>query len=331
MTYLSVSIIIPAYNCEKTILQTLQCSFDQAYKDIKDVIVVDDGSTDRTAQIVQSVKGVTYVYQNNAGPAAARNRGVKEATGDVVFFTDSDCLPQRGWIDNSIKHFDNPGIAAVAGSYGIANQNNRLARCVHKEILFRHRVLMPQYPKVFGSYNVGIRKDVFKEVEGFDVSYRYASGEDNDLSYKILKAGYKIYFESQSFVDHFHPTKIKKYLREQYVHGFWRMKMYLKYPNMIRGDDYTFWKDIVEIPLSFFIVLGAALSIISFLFVKIFTASAVLFLFFIQAYYVCVMFNSFFDSFFFSFVMFFRAFARMFGFSSGVLYFLFNKKTKKSK
>lgn len=325
----TVGIVIPAYNCEKTILNTLHAVLAQTHADI-DLIVVDDGSTDKTAEIIHSVRGVRYIYQDNAGPATARNRGAQEVKSDLVFFTDSDCIPRKDWIERALGYFEDPSVAVVAGSYGIANPENILARCVHKEILYRHHRLMPLYPKVFGSYNFGIRKKVFEIVGGFNTSYRHASGEDNDLSYKILKAGYKIYFAKEALVDHYHPEKVKKYLREQYRHGFWRVRMYLDHPSMMKGDDYTFWKDRTEVGLVGLIVLNLIVSTLvlpsglhlAFMFF--------LFLFAIEAYYSWAATKNFVETIFFTFVMFLRAFARTFGFSSGILRDFSRKFIKKS-
>ncbi len=322
---LSVSVVIPAYNCEGTIKKTLQSVFAQTYPSIN-VIVVDDGSTDKTAQIIQSFNGVTYFYQKNAGPAAARNHGAKESKDEIVFFTDSDCVPAQDWIEKGVKPFQEERVVVVAGSYGIVNEENILARCIHKEILYRHHHLMPRYPKVFGSYNFGVRKKVFEEVGGFNESYRYASGEDNDLSYKILEAGYKIYFEKEALVNHFHPTHIIKYLQEQYRHGFWRVKMYADHPSMGWGDDYTFWKDIVEAPTALLIVvsllgMGFGLSKMLMLFL-------LMLLIIIEIFYGWIITKNFCESFLLSSVMFFRSFFRVFGLSSGVLYFLSKKLCK---
>ena len=240
-----VSIIIPAYNCAATIKKTITAVLNQSYTPIE-LIVVDDGSKDSTAEIVRAFTNIQYIYQNNAGPAAARNRGAREAKGEIVFFTDSDCFPLQDWIETAMAAFKDQGVHAVAGSYDIANAESILSRCIHKEILFRHYKLMPLYPKAFGSYNVGIRKDVFEKVGGFNEGYRYASGEDNDLSYKILRGGYKIYFEKKAKVQHVHQSNLWKYLKEQYRHGYWRAKLYKDHPRMTKGDDYTFWKDIIE-------------------------------------------------------------------------------------
>lgn len=257
-----VSIVIPVYNGAKTIAQTIRAALLQDCDSPVEVIVVDDGSIDSTAQIVKSFREVSYIHQQNAGPASARNLGAQQSHGAIIFFTDSDCVPHSDWVRRILPCFIDPKVAAVAGSYGIANPANVLAGCVHNEILFRHRELMPRYPKAFGSYNVAIRRDFFVRMGGFFSAYRAASGEDNDLSYKILKSGNKIYFEPSARVDHYHPTRLGKYLHEQFRHGFWRVRMYGDHPDMVRGDDYTFWKDSLEV----FIVGGIVLSAVIYFF-----------------------------------------------------------------
>ena len=244
----AVSVVVPAYNCQSTIFQTIQALLAQTYAPVE-IVVIDDGSTDETARIVQSFPEIRYLRQENAGPSAARNRGFELSKGDLVFFTDSDCIPERDWVEKMRQGFFRSDIGVVAGSYGIANREVLLARCIHAEILFRHHKLMPRFPKAFGSYNFCIKREVFKAVGGFNTQYRQASGEDNDLSYKVHKAGFKIYFCKEAQVRHFHTGHLKKYLSEQFRHGFWRAKMYFDHPDMAGGDDYTFWKDIIEVPV----------------------------------------------------------------------------------
>ena len=318
---LSVSIVIPAYNCEKTIFKTLQGALNQSYGDVE-VIVVDDGSRDATPEIISGFKKARYFCQKNSGPASARNLGAKNAQGDIVFFTDSDCIPHQNWIEKAVVYFTDQEVGVVAGSYGIANKEYILARCIYSEILYRHSRLMPKYPKSFGSYNFGVRKKVFDAVGGFNIGYKSASGEDNDLSYKILNAGYKIIFEKEALVDHYHPIKIWKYLSEQFRHGFWRVKMYIDHPKMIKGDDYTFWKDVVEIPIAFLTMISLACF---FCLPKIFMPMGTFFfvsLLILEIVYGLIIVRSIFGAIFMSLVMFCRSFARMFGFSSGIFNFL---------
>ncbi|MBF0486092.1 MAG: glycosyltransferase [Candidatus Omnitrophica bacterium] len=254
----AVSVIIPAYNCSGTIAGTLEALLAQTYPGVIEIIVVDDGSLDSTRDVIKGFQGVKYLYQANAGPASARNLGAKNASGEVLFFTDSDCVPEKGWIEKMLSGFEATDIAVVAGSYGIANPQDALACIIQQEIFFRHTYLMPEFPQAFGSYNFSIRRSVFETLGGFNTDYRRASGEDNDLSYKILAAGLRIRFMKDAVVLHYHQNSFKKYLKEQFRHGFWRVKMYIDHPRMAKGDDYTFWKDIVEVPLAG----GAALSLI---------------------------------------------------------------------
>jgi len=324
----SVSVIIPAYNCSKTIKKVINSVLAQSLTP-NEIIIVDDGSTDSTEDIVKSIKDVKYLRQKNAGPAAARNLGAKNATSELFFFTDSDCLPMRGWLITAVKNFTNPSIAVVCGSYGIANPEIRLARGIQNEILFRHNHLMPKFPKVFGSYNFGIRKDDFNGVGGFNESYRDASGEDNDLSYKILKYGKKINFEPKSIVQHFHTTSLKKYFKEQFRHGYWRVKMYFEFPQMAKGDHYTFWKDMVEIFMAMLsVLLLVTISYNPKLFLNLVLVLN-MFLICLEVFYSKRMNKSVTDVIYYSCVMFLRSYVRFFGLSSGIFGFFIFKKHKK--
>ncbi len=325
-----ISIIIPVYNSEKTIARTLQAVLTaastfrntaslRAEPRYVEIIAVDDGSTDNTKNIVLGFPTVKYFFQPNAGPAAARNCGALEARGDILFFTDADCLPHSDWLEMMMPHFYKPNVAVVSGSYGIANPQNRLSLSIHQEIIFRHRVLMPEFPSFFGSYNFAIQKSIFEKVGGFDQTYRDASGEDNDLSYKISSQGYKIYFAKDALVDHFHPESLRQYLRDQYRHGFWRLSMYRKHPRMVNGDGYTFWKDSVEVCLVFASYGALVLIFLGFFKFAIWILSAALAgIFLINIYFGIKMLGQYKDGLFFSDVMILRAFARANGFLAGI-------------
>ncbi|MGD8531401.1 MAG: glycosyltransferase [Syntrophobacterales bacterium] len=257
---MKVSVVIPAYNAESTIGQAVEQSFAQARQPLEiEVIVVDDGSKDDTAKVAESA-GATVIRQENAGPAAARNRGWESATGQVICFTDSDCIPVADWLENLLDGFNESQVGAVAGSYEIANTNSWLARWVHREIVERHRK-MPGFIRAFGSYNLAIPRYVLRATGGFNPTYRQASGEDNDFSYRIIKEGWRIAFRPQAKVAHYHPEKVWKYLLEQYRHGFWRAKLYKDHPEMIRGDDYTRLRDRLEPILVLAVLTSAILSI----------------------------------------------------------------------
>ncbi len=314
MNKICVSVIVPAYNASATIGKTLEALSRQICTQPYEVIVVDDGSSDDTAKIVGSFPAVRYIFQKNAGPAAARNHGAALAQGEYLAFTDSDCLAHEDWIARLMSGFDQGEIGVVAGSYGIANKKSRLSRCIYQEILWRHNRLMPDFPNAFGSYNFCIRKEVFDAVGGFNTVYRRASGEDNDLSYKIVRFGPRILFQRQALVDHYHPTRVVKYLKEQFHHGYWRLKMYKDHPSMLLGDGYTFWKDIIEMP---WVVVSLACLVLNLETGILILSSFLVF----EMIWGLLIAGSLFDGIFLGFVFWGRAFARFLGFATGFFNF----------
>ncbi len=242
-----VSIIIPAHNAEATLALCLKSCMSQTYAETE-IIVVDDGSADSTASIAESF-GVKCVNQKNAGPAAARNAGARKAEGGFLAFTDADCIPATDWVEQLVRAMHDD-VAGTGGTYAIANAENLLARMVHEEIAVRHRDLDGEVD-FLGSFNVMYTKDAFEGAGGFDESFKAASGEDNDLAYRIIDNGHKLVFTSAAVVTHFHPTKLLAYLKTQARHGFWRMKLYAKHPKRApAGDKYAGVLDLAAPALS---------------------------------------------------------------------------------
>jgi len=240
------SIVIPAYNSQSTITLLIEICLNQSVK--SEIIIVDDGSTDGTGEIVKKYP-VKYIYQENLGPAKARNTGWKNAKGEIILFTDSDCIPEKDWIEKHIRHYANPKVAGVGGSYDIANSNSLLARCIHEEIIQRH-LWISEDTDYLGSFNLSYRRKVLEKLNGFNEFFKQASGEDNELSYRAKKAGYKLIFDKDIKVAHYHQTNLFKYLQEQYHHGFWRAKLYKIYPDMVKGDNYAGILDFIQPPLA---------------------------------------------------------------------------------
>jgi glycosyltransferase involved in cell wall biosynthesis len=310
----SISVIVPAYNAADTVGETIAAVLAQDYPGKMELIVVDDGSTDATGDVVRSFPSVVYIFQKNRGPAAARNQGAAAGSGDILLFTDSDCWPEPGWLLRMQEGFADSSVGAVAGSYSIANVSSRLARAIHGEIRFRHLRLMPEYPKAFGSYNVAIRAGIFRKTGGFNAAYRQASGEDNDLSYRLQAIGSRVRFMPNACVAHYHQEDLSCYLREQFRHGYWRAKLYVDHSSMAAGDDYTFWKDIVEVPLAAALVTGLFWPPFFFSLFSGFITFEIL------AGFYMIGFSP--DGFYLGLVMAARAFVRSAGFFSGGIFFL---------
>ncbi len=249
---MKVSVVIPAFNAQDTLGACLSACLEQDYPDLE-VIVVDDGSHDGTGGVVAGFPGVRYLRQENAGPAAARNRGARAARGEWVAFTDSDCVPEPAWLTCLMAGFDE-GVAGVGGTYGIANPGSRLARLVHAEIRTRHARFGDEVD-FLGSFNVAYRREVFEAAGGFDESFRMASGEDNDLAYRLHDMGYVLRFRGDAVVAHHHPTGLWPYLRTQRWHGYWRMKLYRKHPKRGGGDHYAGLADLLAAPFSVMLLI----------------------------------------------------------------------------
>ncbi|MFH1853996.1 MAG: glycosyltransferase [Candidatus Omnitrophota bacterium] len=254
-----VSIVIPAFNAGHTISHAIAACLEQEYpKDRIEIIIVDDGSKDDTREAVGRFP-VRYISQDKKGPAFARNNGWRNSRGEVVCFTDADCAPYRDWVSKLVQHCDKKGVAAVAGSYAVDSSRYLLDKFVHFEIRYRH-FMMPEYINSFGTYNVLIKRSVLEELSGFDPGYSHASGEDSDLSYRVIKKGYRIYFEKSALTGHNNILRFWKYIMIQFKHGYWRLKIYKKNRSMITKDDYGYWKDFAEVflvlSLGLFLLLG---------------------------------------------------------------------------
>jgi O-antigen biosynthesis protein len=118
-----VSVIIPTYNRSDTLQKCLAAVQTQTYSDYE-IIVVDDGSTDGTANMIAAeFPNVHYLYQANRGPAAARNQGIAAATGDIIAFTDDDCLPPSDWLARLAEGYSRYPDAAGGGGSLIAPPN----------------------------------------------------------------------------------------------------------------------------------------------------------------------------------------------------------------
>ena len=235
---MKASVIIPAYNEEKTIGKTLESLKEQSYKDFE-IIVVDDGGSDRTAEIAKK-SGAKVIKQRNAGPAAARNNGAKSAKGEIIIFIDADCVADERWLEHMLKPFSDKDVAGVQGAYK-SDQKSLVARFTQLDIEDRYNRLDRKADSLdwIGSYSAAYRKKIFIELGGFDEDFPTASGEDPELSFKVSRKGYKLVFKRNAIVYHFHETSLLKYLRTKFYRAYWRVLLYSKHTRKIVTDSYT--------------------------------------------------------------------------------------------
>ena len=109
---------------------------------------------------------------------------------------------------------------------------------------------MPRWVDYLGGFNLSFRRSVLEELGGYDETYRMASGEDNDLSYRVAEAGWRLVFTPRARVAHIHEDRLHRYLKTQFWHGYWRMKLYRRHPQKSLGDAYGTPLDLVQPPLA---------------------------------------------------------------------------------
>ncbi|MEO5357363.1 MAG: glycosyltransferase [Nitrospirae bacterium YQR-1] len=237
---MKASVIVPAFNAERTIKDCITSLIGQNFnKADYEIIVVDDGSTDTTAEIV-AASAVKYIYKPNGGPASARNLGVKEATGEIILFTDSDCIATPEWLTEMLKPFSDPMVKAVKGAYKTPLKSPT-ARFAQVEFEERYEMLK-KAPSIdmIDTYSAAFRKEIFDMTGGFDESFPVANNEDTELSYKLSGWGLKMVFNPDAIVNHMgHPASVLRYAKIKFWRGYWRMAVYRKFPGKMVKDTYT--------------------------------------------------------------------------------------------
>jgi len=260
---MTVSVIIPCYNCERTITKTISALLIQTVKP-KEIICVDDGSTDYTKREIKKFgKKVKYVHQKNSGPAKARNVGAKKATSEIIVFTDSDCTPIKRWLEEMVKPFKDKKVGGVQGAY-LTKQKDLVARCGQIEIEQRYEK-MENAKEIdwVGSYSAAFKRKEFINLGGYDESFPIASGEDPEFSFRLAKSKAKLVFNPRATVYHTHPSKLLKYLKIKLFRAVFRPKMYSKHTEKMAKDSYTPQSLKVQIALFYLTLLAAALSIMN--------------------------------------------------------------------
>jgi len=235
----SASIIIPTFNGASRIGHCLDALVKQTAGRDVEILVVDDGSTDNTANVVGRYSAVRLITQANAGPAAARNRGALESQGEILLFTDDDCVPTPDWLEAMLDPFKDPDVVGAKGVYR-TRQKRLAARFVQIEYEDKYR-LMAGLPSIdfIDTYSAGFLRDRFLEMTGYDTSFPVACAEDIELSYRMSARGWKMKFAPAAIVYHTHPDTLSRYLKKKYKFAFWRMLAVRKNPSKGVKDSHT--------------------------------------------------------------------------------------------
>ena len=191
-TYPNISIIIPAYNEEKVIAHTIEGLLETKYPK-KEIIFVDDGSSDKTLSIAMQYKDkIKVLHKENGGKASALNYGLIYATGEIIVIVDADTIIGRHSLKEIVKGFEiNEHVAAVAGNIKVRNRVNWITKCQALEYITGIQIVRRAFD-VFGSITIvpgalgAFKKSLLAEAGSYG---KETIVEDFDQTIKLLKAG----------------------------------------------------------------------------------------------------------------------------------------------
>lgn len=226
-----VTVIVPAYNEEAGIASTINSLLASTHQ-LLQIIVVDDGSEDRTSEIARSIpdRRITVIRQSNAGKAAALNTGLRHATCDIVVMVDADTVLEPDAISILIQGLAHSAVGAVSGNTKVGNRKRLLGRWQHLEYVFGFNLdrrmfdvleCMPTVPGAIGAF----RREVLMGVGGVSDD---TMAEDTDLTMAIARAGWRVVYEERAIAWTEVPVSLRQLWRQRYrwcfgtLHSMWK-------------------------------------------------------------------------------------------------------------
>ena len=245
---MKISVVVPAYNAAETILSLLKSLSNQSFKDFE-VIVVDDCSQDNTPHIVQSFPYSLIQLSENHGPAYCRNVGAGAAKGEILVFTDSDCLAAHAWLENIHNFFLQNDFEALMGrlvlmpSTPLGDSISAIGFPAGGSIGFDKiwKVDQKGFTDSLSSCNCAVRKDVFEKIGGFDESFPYPGGEDSLLAHDLRRLNYRIKYCPDVLVSHAARDSLMGFLKWQFRRGISSFIFSTKVPNKEKFLSLRIW------------------------------------------------------------------------------------------
>ncbi len=208
-----VTVVIPTFNRASSLERCIR-----ALPSDVEVIVADDGSTDETALVSDRVSHpqLHFVRKGNGGPASARNLGIHHAHGDVVAFTDDDCVPAPRWPHQLAERLrSEPATVGGVGGAVLPLKDGWISR-----YSTFHRILeAPPSISYLVTANCAYRRAVLNMVGGFDETIRTPGGEDPELAFRVRKAGYTLVHEASAVVHHDYRESLLDFAKTFYRYG----------------------------------------------------------------------------------------------------------------
>ncbi len=224
-----ISVVICAYNAERTMDACLASLRELRYPNYE-VVVVDDGSTDRTAEIARRYPEFRLISQPNRGLSVARNVGMEAASGEIVAYTDSDCVVDPDWLTYLAYKFVQSDFAGVGGPNLPPPEDSAVAAYVAAAPGGPTHVLVSdEVAEHIPGCNMAFRRQVLRQIGGFDPLHR-AAGDDVDVCWRLQNEGYRIGFSAAAQVWHFRRNTVRAYLKQQMGYGQAEAQLYFKHP-----------------------------------------------------------------------------------------------------
>ncbi len=234
-----ISVVVCSYNGARTIGETLTHLAALDYPDYE-VIVIDDGSTDGTAEIAQKFP-VRVISTANRGLSAARNEGARAASGEVVAYLDDDAYPDPDWLQYLAHAFTTTEHAAVGGPNLPPPGDGLSAQCVAASPgNAMHVLLTDDVAEHIPGCAFAVRRDKLEEVQGWDETFRVA-GDDVDLCWRLQERGWTIGFHPSAVVWHHRRSRIPAYWRQQRGYGRAEALLERKWPSKYSGGGHIRW------------------------------------------------------------------------------------------
>lgn len=215
-----ISVIVPALNAEETIENCVGSLLNQRYPKWRyEIIIVDNGLTDNTFKILQKFrKRIILLKETKKGSYCARNKGIRNAKGHIIAFTDSDCVADRKWLLYISKAFEDKRIKLVGGHIKALKTDSILLKycdifCHPQALFFKSNT------PFFATSNMAIRKKCLEHSAGFNESLK--SGGDVELCSRLIKDKREIYYEPKAIVRHLYHDSIVEFMKKQLYYGKW--------------------------------------------------------------------------------------------------------------
>jgi len=238
--YPRVSVVVCAYNAERTMFDCLASLELLNYPDYE-VIVVNDGSKDRTLAISEGFSYCRIISQENKGLSFARNVGARAATGEIVAYTDSDCVADPDWLNYLVATMETKGVSGCGGPNFSPTETHLVPEAVAAAPGTPCHVLIDdEIAEHVAGCNMAFRRDALLAVGGFDPIF-HAAGDDVDFCWRFQDAGHVIGYSATAMVWHYRRNTVKAYIGQQKGYGKAEALLYGKHAARFNAFGQAKW------------------------------------------------------------------------------------------